>query len=173
MTDGSPDLVVLSSIATLRAAQEYWIVIRPVNGVYSVSYDEYSNISSSMHEQNSVVVSSNNGSSWDNATNGFAAIQYSLMSPATPLPTFTSYQIFSDLLAYHNFPTSSGELKGWNAYIQVSRVKLFQNGMEWLSTYTGRSGLFLAFSNLTFWTSVCPEYITSLMTAHRSAATFN
>lgn len=164
MSSNSLGFVAFSSIANVQEGQRYWIVIQPVKGVYSVSYDQYSNNSSLLNSMESRI-STNGGLSWINVTNGFSSFQYMLMSPAKFLPAFGPRQLYNDLVTYHNFPTNEGALRGWNAYVESSRAYLFQNISRLFDSETGKNLTFLAMFEPNILDFVGQNYVTNLYNA--------
>ncbi|MDG6994398.1 MAG: hypothetical protein JRN52_00630 [Nitrososphaerota archaeon] len=151
---GSAILVPFSSVVRLQAGQRYWIVLQPINGSYSVTTDIYSNFSSSVSAKASAMISEDRGNKWAELNGGAASFSFSLMEAALPLPEYNTSQLFKQLSDYQNFSLNSAVLRGFNAFLQSSRLWTFQNITRAFDNETGR--------NWTFYSSVQPDVSSSL-----------
>jgi hypothetical protein len=142
----SPDLVQFSSLARLEQGKRYWIVIRAVGAIDYVNPVQYLMPPKGVFPNESALVSNDNGFTWTQTSNLTTILSYKIASPVTPLPTLNTTQIYQDLSMYHDFPTQSGELKGWNAFIQSSELETFDDMIKWFNNYTDKKWAFFTTS---------------------------
>jgi hypothetical protein len=136
MTFTSPDLVQFTSVARLTLGKSYWIVIQPVGGSYYLFPVVYWERSSNSTRPNAMTTS-DNGFTWQRYGGQTTILSYMLASPVQPNPTYNTKQLFQDLQLFHSFQVDATPLKGWNAYVQSSELKLMNEVGTWFQKYTG------------------------------------
>jgi hypothetical protein len=136
--------VQFSSVANLQKGQMYWLEITPIGGYCRLSLIEYLPSAPAVPKNSSALLSSNNGLTWARVSNDTSLILYSLASPVTPLPSLSTSAITSDLASYHSFSIQNGILRGWNAFLEASRLDLYSQVTLWLNNATGRQFQFFA-----------------------------
>lgn len=146
--------VQFSSAAHLKAGEKYWIVVHPINGSFTLRPLEYSSPPNSIPTNFTALLSSDGGYSWNKMSNDTTELSYLIASSPTALPSFSTAELFNDLSAHHNFSTTAGELRGWNAYIQSSELRMFSGVASWYQATTGRS--------FSFFTSAEPNLVNQL-----------
>jgi hypothetical protein len=139
---GSPDFIQFSSVARLQPGQKYWLVIRAEGGIYFVAPAVYSMRPSDVPSGFTDLVSNDNGMSWNTLSNETTYLPYEVMSSVYSLPSYSSSQLYDDLIEYHDFSTNTGLLHGWNAYIQASELNNYQSIISWFENFTGKAWTF-------------------------------
>ncbi len=134
----SNDYVAFSSVARLNAGERYWIVVQPENGLYYVSPVTYQRPVHGITRNDSALISTTAGFSWQRVSNFTTALSYMIASPVTPLPSYSTAQLSAELQEYYNFPIAGSPLRGWNAYVQSSEASTLSSIGAWFDGYTGR-----------------------------------
>lgn len=142
------DYVQFTSVARLEAGQKYWIVVQSTDGINAVYPVEYSQTPKDVPENYTALISFNKGFSWSNVSDFTTILSYKIASPVlNESPTYDTSELFIDLSENHDFPTQTGELRGWNAYIQTQELNTYEEITSWFDNYTGRNWVF--YSNAT------------------------
>ncbi|HZW56802.1 MAG TPA: hypothetical protein VFF30_10985 [Nitrososphaerales archaeon] len=142
LTLQSSEYVQFSSVARLNSGEKYWIVIQGDGGTYSILQAEYS----ITHGPGGTALESNDGGfSWTGSSGGNGTtdmITYELISPLSPLPDLSTSEAYNTLQTFHSYSTASGQLQGWNAYLQYSELNALGEIADWFSLRANRSFTF-------------------------------
>jgi hypothetical protein len=154
--------VQFSSVANLQQGQKYWLEVTPIGSNYGLSLIEYLPLAPGVPKNTPALLSSNDGLTWAKVSNDTSLVLYSLVSPATSLPSLSASAIVSDLALYHSFSVQNGILRGWNAFLEASRLDLYGQIISWLNNATGKQFQFFASADANVVVQLKPVDLTAL-----------
>jgi hypothetical protein len=165
--------VQFSSVAKLQQGQEYWLVVTPISGNYHLSLIEYLPSAPEVPKNDPALLFSNNNLTWAKVSNDTSLVLYSLASPVTPLPTLSTSAIVSDIALHHSYSEQNGTLRGWNAFLEASRLNLYDEVTSWLNNATGKQFQFFTSADENVITQLKPADITAQSENEQSATCAN
>jgi hypothetical protein len=130
--------VAFSSVARLQAGQTYWIVVQARSGIYYVNPVVYEVAPPGITKNQSALLSTDNGFSWQKVSNDTTILTYKIASPEVPSPTYSTSQLSGVLSKYYDLPLVQLPLLGWNAYVRSSETSTLSSIDAWLDGATGR-----------------------------------
>jgi len=142
VTLAGPQFVQLTSVASLKAGQEYWLVIHPLQGSYKLSPLVYLPGAPNAPSNLPSVVSEDGGLTWEKTSNSTSMLTYQLASPAVEVPQSNTSTLANYLSTYQSPSVLEGPIHGWTGYIASSELSMFGQVTRWLGNETGRDFLF-------------------------------
>jgi hypothetical protein len=139
MTFYSNEYAAFSSVARLQGGERYWIVVQAREGSYTVSPVVYQRPPQGMTQNDSALISENQGFSWQRVSNYTTILSYMAASPLVPIPTYNTTQLSDELSTYYDLPVIQHSAAGWNSYIQSSELSTLNSITAWFANRTGRN----------------------------------
>jgi hypothetical protein len=147
--------IQFSSVARLEAGQEYWIVVRGLGGNFEVDPVVYSY---RQQTQAPPMVSRDGGYSWAPYSNLTTILSYEVATPSTPLPTYSTAQLVSDLARFHDLSPEVSPAAGWNSYVKSTEVQRENNLTSWFRGFSGKPANFYGTSDQSILTNLDPSF---------------